>query len=724
VVALFATALFTSAFLMFVVEPMIARMVLPMLGGAPAVWNTCLVFFQTMLLAGYAYAHGAARYLGIRRHIVVHAALIVLPLLAMPVGLHGAPPDSSQSPVGWLLLTLVGSIGLPFFVLSTSAAVLQKWFSVTDDEAAGDPYFLYTASNLGSFVALLAYPAVIEPTFRLRDQAEWWTIGYVAFAALTLGCAAVVWRRGPADGAATRRPVESVDEAPTWPRRGRWIALAFVPSSLLLAVTNYISTDVASVPLLWILPLSLYLLTFVVAFSPRATQVRTLAARAVPMLVILLTVVLIADMTSPLAYVIPLHLLAFFAIAISCHADLAADRPSAGRLTEFYFWLSLGGMLGGLFNALLAPVIFDGIIEYPLVLVVACALRRASSPATGRKLVRADLAVPLCIGLAVAASVLVNNRFGSLSRFIMIGAALPAFAAFSQKRHVFRFAASVAAILIAGTLVESLFGRVVFAERTFYGVNRVRVDEALGYRFIFHGTTLHGMQSLDPNRRGEPLSYFHRSGPVGQVFAQVPQAAAAQKVAVIGLGVGTLASYRLPGQQWTYYEIDPVVEQIARNDDYFTYLADCGSHCTVITGDGRVSLGRAEPHTYGLILLDAFSSDAVPIHLMTREAFSLYVSRLAPDGLIVFHISNVHLSFSGLLARLAADVGLHALWQKEPADAGSWKLGKFPSEWFVMARDRQHFGHLVHDPRWKIPPVPAGTPLWTDDFSNILSALR
>jgi spermidine synthase len=725
-VALFATTLFVSAFLMFLVEPMIARMLLPELGGAPAVWNTCLVFFQFMLLGGYAYAHGATRWLGIRRHVLVHSVLLLMPLLVLPIGLHQAPPESSQSPVAWLLLALFGSIGLPFFVLSTSAAVLQKWFSTTNDEAASDPYFLYAASNLGSFIALLAYPLAVEPALRLQEQARFWTVGYAILVALSVGCAAVVWRRArfleSGDGPATAasEPAEAI----SWQRRFRWTALAFVPSSLLLAVTNYISTDVASVPLLWILPLSLYLLAFIVAFSPSFERVRGLATRLMPLLVIMLALVLLGDMISPLALVIPLHLAVFLTIAIVCHADLAHDRPSSGRLTEFYFWISFGGMLGGLFNALLAPIIFSTIVEYPLVLVMACLLRSVPSSREERKVAFADIAVPLGIGVTVAATVLVNNRFGSMSRFLILGASVPAVVAFSQQRHRIRFAASVGMILLAGALTMSPFGRVVFTARTFFGVNRVRVDEARGYRFIFHGTTLHGMQSLDRTRSAEPLSYFHRSGPIGQVFAGVPQAAATRDVGVIGLGVGTLAAYRTPGQHWTYYEIDPVVERIARAEQYFTYLSACGAQCSVITGDGRISLARADANQYGVFIIDAFSSDAVPMHLITKEAMALYVSKLAPGGVIAFHISNMHLTFSSVLARIAENAGLAVLWQAEAPTDGSWETGKFPSEWVILARDRRDFGPLASDHRWKIPVAASGTPLWTDDFSNILSVIR
>jgi hypothetical protein len=726
-VALFSATLFVSAFLMFLVEPMMARMVLPLLGGAPAVWNTCLVFFQALLLAGYAYAHGATCWLGLRRHIVVHSVLLLAPLLVLPIALHQPPPAAGQTPVVWLLLVLTASIGLPFFVVSTSAAVLQKWFSATDHESARDPYFLYVASNLGSFIGLLAYPVIVEPTLRLQEQARMWTIGYGALVALSLTCAVIVWRRGGQSEALDRaRPVVAVagDVPVSWSRRGRWLALAFVPSSLLLAVTNYISTDVASVPLLWVVPLALYLLSFVVAFSPSAAGLRAIAARLMPVLVLILTLVLAAGLLEPLRLVIPLHLVVFLVIAIVCHGDLADDRPSPTQLTEFYFWIALGGMLGGLFNALIAPVVFVEIVEYPIMIVAACLLRSVPRSERTHTLSVGDVAVPLTVGAAVAVSAVVNNHYGSFSRYLLLGAAVPALVVLSQKQHRVRFAASVAMIMLAATLTESGFGPVVYAARTFFGVYRVRVDEARGYRFMIHGTTLHGMQRLDAGRSDEPLSYFHRTGPIGQVFAALPQAASASDVGVVGLGVGTLASYRAPSQHWTFYEIDPIVERIARNTSYFTYLSRCGADCTVITGDGRVSLVHEAPQKFGIIVLDAFSSDAVPMHLLTKEAMALYLSKLAPGGAIAFNISNMNLSLSPVLARIAADAGLQAVWQHEPSDAGSWQTGKFPSEWLVVARDRRDLGSLTTDARWKTPLVADTTPLWTDDFSNILSVLR
>ena len=720
---MFAATIFLSAFLMFIVEPMIARMVLPLLGGAAAVWTTCLVFFQAVLLCGYAYAHGATTLLGARRHAAAHVAVVLLPLLFLPVGLASDTPPPSDNPAGWLLLTLLTSIGLPFFALSTSAAVLQKWYSSTDDEGAADPYFLYAASNLGSFAALIAYPLFVERTLRLQQQAQLWTIGYTLLAALTIGCAVSVWRRGSTAAANVVAAATARLETIGWRRRARWTVLAFVPSSLLLAVTSYMSTDVASVPLLWMVPLCVYLGTFVIAFSPSASRARGLASRFMPLAIIALALLLIAQMNQPVSLVIPLHLVVFGVIALACHGELADDRPSPARLTEFYFWISLGGMLGGLFNALLAPVIFTGIVEYPLVLIVACLVRRVAA-AELRGSWRGDVAWIALVGGAAALSVMLNGQFGSVSRFLILGAALPALMAFSQQRRPLRFAGCIAALLLSGALVQSPFGRAVYADRTFFGVYRVRVDDKLGYRFMFHGPTLHGMQSTVEGKQSASLSYFHKDGPIGQVFAGVPRASETAEVAVVGLGVGSLASYAGPAQRWTIYEIDPAVEDVARNPAFFTYLRDCGTRCEVIIGDARVSLGRARPQQFGVLILDAFSSDAIPVHLLTREALSLYLSRLAPGGVIALHISNLHLSLSPVLGRLAQDQGLVALWQREPATAGSLTDGKFPSEWMVIARDRADLGALAADSRWKAPAVAATTPLWSDDFSNILSVLR
>ena len=729
-VPLFAATLFVGSFLMFLAEPMVAKMILPILGGAPMVWNTCVLFFQITLFGGYACAHGTISWLGTRRSTVLYLALLVVPFAVLPVTIRASQvPPSDGSPIGWLLLLLVSSIGLPFLALATSSSLLQKWFSLTDHPAAADPYFLYGASNLGSLLALLSYPAIVEPTFRLGDQSRWWAIGYVFFVALALLCMAVVWnfsRSNQDDRSTQDRPVAADSNSGislSWRRRLRWVALSFIPSSLMLAVTNYLSTDIAAVPLMWTVPLSLYLLTFVAAFSSRGGSLRAIADRRMPVLIVALAVIMIVHASEPVWLVIPLHLLAFAISAFLCHSALASDRPSPFSLTQFYAWIAFGGMLGGLFNALVAPVIFKGIVEYPLVLVLACLFRTgARSELESTPRLATDLLVSIALG-ALTAGLIVSLRGLALGpRFALH---VPALLCFSQAKRPRRFALSVGALLLTGSLIPNANadGQVLHAERTFFGVYRINLDPSGRYHSLIHGTTLHGMQALDKARQNEPLTYYHRTGPFGQAFVRLPQVSGAREIAVVGLGIGTLASYASSGQRWTFYELDPAVERLARSGEYFTFLRDCGDRCRVVLGDARLSVAQARPNAYGLIVLDAFSSDAIPMHLMTTEAVSLYLTRLAPGGVLAFHISNRHLELGPVLARLALAHRLTVVDQAEGATQAAIADGKSPSEWMMMARDRQDLGPLIGDPRWVTPSLSPSTPLWSDDFSNILSVL-
>jgi hypothetical protein len=721
-VPLFASAMFMSGFLLFIVEPMAARMVLPILGGVPMVWNGCVVFFQIVMLAGYGYAFGASRWLQPRQHVVLHSALLAAPALVLPFMIQAgsaAPPDGN--PLAWLLVLLAGSIGVPFFVLSTSASVFQHWLSRTDHPAARDPYFLYSASNLGCLLALACYPTVVEPMLTLRQQSRLWAIGYAAFVVLAAACAAIAWRRSTAGPAVAAAAPQAAASPITALRRVRWIALAFIPSSLMLAVTSYVSTDIAAVPLLWIVPLALYLLTFSLAFGRHSASAGALARRALPLLVVPLALLMIAKLRAPLTVIVSLHLAAFAVMALNCHADLAKDRPAPSRLTEFYFWISFGGMLGGLFNTLAAPLLFDSIVEYPIVVLLACLLFRASdSPAAERR--AADVAVPLVVGAVTALVLLVLTARGASLAVQLAALSVPALLAFAQRRHSIRFGGSMAALIAASLIFENSGERVLYATRTFFGVYRVSEDLAGRYHGLAHGTTLHGMQALAAGRRQEPLTYFHQTGPFGQAWTALPRAATAREVAVVGLGVGSLAAYARPEQRWTFFEIDPAIERIARTPEYFSFMEGCGDRCRVIIGDARIQLNRVPERSYDVLVLDAFSSDSIPIHLMTREAVGLYLSRLAPDGVLVMHISNRHLRLSPIVARLAESHGLTAVQQIESVGP-NWAEGKNPSHWVVMARDRAALGALANDPRWSALVASSSTPLWTDDFSNIVSVL-
>jgi len=371
-----------------------------------------------------------------------------------------------------------------------------------------------------------------------------------------------------------------------------------------------------------------------------------------------------------------------------------------------------------MFNTLAAPVLFNSVIEYPLVLVLALAARSGRPKAATSWSVN-DFAIPAAVGALSAAFIVWLEPGPDSTRVFVAGLGLPAFVAFTQKRVPMRFAASVATMLAAGLITAAAQGQALYVSRTFFGVYRVTADPGKQIHTLYHGTTLHGMQAVDPAKQGEPMAYFYRQGPVGQYFAGLPDVAARREIAVVGLGVGTLATYRTPGQNWTFYEIDPEVERIARTDAYFTYLRLCGESCRVVLGDARLSLVRAPENGYGLLILDAFSSDAVPVHLMTSEALGLYLSRLAPGGALAFQITNRHLTLAPVLGRLALNHGLTARWQRHIAT----EPGGFSSEWMVMARSAADLGSLATDPRWKTPTIPPSTPLWTDDFSNILSVL-
>jgi len=726
VVPLFASTMFLSGFLLFLVEPMAAKMVLPILGGVPMVWNACVVFFQIAMLAGYGYAFGTARWLNVRHHVVLHAVVLALPAAVLPFMIQAGsvtPPEGN--PLGWLLLLLAGSIGLPFFVLSTSASVFQHWLSRTDHPSARDPYFLYSASNLGCLLALASYPILVEPVFTLREQTRLWTIGYAEFVLLGGACAVFAWRRGAAGSlrAAAAADAGELTGAPvTALRRARWVALAFIPSSLMLAVTSYVSTDIAAVPLLWIVPLALYLLTFALAFGRHSARAGALARRTLPLLVVPLALFMIAKVQAPLTAIVLLHLAAFAVVALNCHADLAGDRPAPSRLTEFYFWVSFGGMLGGLFNTLAAPLLFNSIVEYPLVLVLACLLFRMSGTPVASRRLAADVVVPLVVGGLTAGMLVALSARGASLGLQLTALSVPALLTFAQRRQGIRFGFSVAALIFASLAFGNTGERVLYATRTFFGVYRVSEDRTGRYHALAHGTTLHGMQALAPERRGEALTYFHETGPFGQAWNALPRLASGREIAVVGLGVGSLATYARPAQHWTFFEIDPAIERIARTPRYFSFMEACGNRCQVVLGDARVSLNHVPEHTYDLLVLDAFSSDSIPMHLMTREAISLYLSRLTPDGVLVMHISNRHLRLAPVVARLAASQGLVAVQQIELTKPG-WPEGKTESHWIVMTRNKADLDVLSEDGRWSPLVASASTPLWTDDFSNILSVL-
>ncbi|MFN0088137.1 MAG: spermidine synthase, partial [Blastocatellia bacterium] len=660
---LYAITILLNALLLFLVQPMIAKMLLPYLGGTPSVWNTCMLFFQAMLLGGYAYAHFTTKWLGPKRQLALHLALLSGAALVFPVAISESALkslDNGAQPVAWLLGQLLMTVGLPFFMLSTGGPLLQQWFSRTDHPTAKDPYFLYGASNLGSLAALLGYPLLIEPALRLRRQSLVWAGGYLVLIAAIGGCAAIRWRFAGRERAGEGGEHAEAAEALTAGRRLRWVALAFAPSSLMLGVTTFLSTDISPIPLLWVVPLALYLVTFILAFAKRQWLSMRWTSGILPIFALLMCYPIMLEIHRPVWSMAPLHLLLFFLIAMTCHRQLAEDRPHTRYLTEFYLWLSVGGVLGGIFNSLIAPNLFRSVIEYPIAIVIALMLRpnprKAASAMRDRAL---DLALPAGLALSLMAMVRFLPKLGvneGRVTLLAIGLSL-AIGILSIKRPV-RFALYIGAILWACGPLLGGYGNTLHIERNFFGVLRVSEDRSGLFRQIYHGNTLHGRQYLDAARQCEPLSYYHREGPLGQVFAAFGDTPASPNVAVIGLGTGATACYAGPEQHWTFYEIDPAVVRIAKDPAWFTYLSKCAANpVETVLGDARLQLRHAPEKHYGLIVLDAFSSDAIPTHLLTREAFDLYLSKLADGGRIALHASNQYLDLRPAIGDLALSAG-------------------------------------------------------------------
>ncbi len=726
----YGITIFTGAALLFVVQPMVGRMVLPLLGGSPAVWNTAMVFYQAVLLAGYAYAHFTIRWLGVRRQAALHAVLLVLPFLAMPVVIPlGWVPPTTHNPIPWLLAVLAMTVGVPFFVVSATSPLLQRWFSASGHRDATDPYFLYAASNCGSLLALVCYPAFIEPHLRLSQQSQWWTVGYDLLAGLTAVCGLWITRKlrlaGVAEISSREASSEASPEKLTARRRWRWVVLAFVPCSLMLSVTTYITSEVAPIPLLWVIPLGIYLLAFILVFARRRVLPRRWMACALPVAVAAVVATLIARVVHPIGLLIGLHLACLFIVSMVCLGELADDRPSTAHLTEFYLWLSAGGVLGGIFNAMLAPVIFSTVVEYPLTLVLTCALMPnwTKAPATRRQRV-VDFALPLIIGL-FAANLLEVLRGGtrwpvSVTMMVMYG--VPTVLCLLFVRRPLRFALGLAGVLVACAFVPGYADRTLLVERNFFGIHRISLDPAGRYHWLMHGNTIHGIQHVDRRERDEPLAYFTTWGPFGQAFATLDDSLK-KRVGVIGLGAGSLAGYGRRGERWTFYEIDPAVEEIAEDPRYFTYLHDCPVDVDVVMGDARLSLQQAPDGQYGVLVLDAYTSDTIPLHLITREALALYLRKLAPDGVLIFHISNRHLRLERVLGVLAQNAGLACVIQNE-SGGGEGELlatGKISSKWVVMARRPEALAGLIRDPRWQRPPPHLQARLWTDDYASVFS---
>lgn len=681
-VVLFATTIFVSAFLLFQVQPLIGRFVLPWFGGAAGVWTTALLFFQVTLLIGYLYAHLVVDRLPLRRQVTLHAVLVGLAAATLPI-IPGETlkPDGAGDPTIGILVLLALTVGLPYLVLSTTGPLLQAWFAA--GHPGRSPYRLYALSNAGSLLALLSYPFAVERFFPLRGQAWAWSIGFVGFAALVGVIILQIYRRMP-EAASSPSAVQG-GIRPSWSIQWLWIALPAIASLLLIAVTAQLTTNISPIPLLWIVPLAIYLLSFILTFDSSRWYRRSVFGPAVAASLAVTALSLTGFLSLSLLVGAIVYSVMLFTVTMSLHGELVMLKPDPGHLTRFYLMIAVGGALGGVFTGVVAPIVFDGLWE-------------------------------LHLGLVAAAALLVGVRYRTgdpprLSRPTLV-------------LSVFTL------LVMLGVVVLGERADVVAAERSFYGVLRVReysADDPNQHRLtLIHGSIIHGLQFVDPERADWKVSYYSEDSGIGVAIAAMRNGDPL-RMGMVGLGTGVIAAYAEPADELVFYEIDPSVVDFA--DAYFTYLGDArrrDASVDVLLGDARLVLERqlamGEPQGFDILVVDAFSGDAIPVHLLTQEAFALYRSHLAPGGVVAFHISNRYLDLSPVVRGLAEANGMEALAVAGMADDDR---GVLSSDWVLVTADADFASIPVAEEAIEPWTSDDRLPLlWTDDYSNILSVLR
>jgi hypothetical protein len=687
-VTLFATTIFLGSFLLFQVELIIARIILPWFGGGAAVWTTCLLFFQIMLLLGYLYAHGLAQYLRPKSQFLIHLVLLGAALLLLPI-LPGAfwKPIGTEAPLFRILVLLTSVVGLPFFLLSSTSPLLSHWFAKAFPGTS--PYWLYALSNLGSMLGLLSYPTLVEPYLSIRAQAYGWSGTFLAFSILCVFASGKGVFTPSRTFPAPSLPAGGREETPILPpgagQRFFWIALPACGSVLLLGITNHLTQNVAPIPFLWVLPLSLYMLSFTLAFTGPAFYPRGLFLPLLAVSILGMEVLCTAYFSStPLKILLAVFCTGLFAGCMVCHGELARMAPDPRHLTQYYLTIAAGGALGGILVGIAAPLFFRATYELPLG-IAACGI------------------------LALAASVRYPDKIGRGLRW---------------RRALLLLACGVSLGVTAFQILsafQTLHGVRLLA-RNFYGVLQV-VDKGTpgdrnSLRILSHGSVLHGSQYLHPGRRREPITYFHPDSGVGLAIrsrgSSVPL-----RVGITGLGAGTLAAYGRPGDVYRFYEINPLVLRIAETD--FSYLRDTGAKVEVVLGDARLSLERETEQQYDVFIVDAFSGDAIPIHLLTREALQLYLRNLKKDGILALNISNRYIDLKPVIRSLAEQQGMEAIAIKTGENS---EEGALPAEWVLLSAVRETLG--------KPPILGAGTSLpqapivrmWTDDYSSLFRLLK
>lgn len=723
--ALFVATILVGSFLLFLVQPMVARMALPRLGGAPNVWNSAMLVYQALLLGGYAYAHLIGK-LALRTQAKLHIGLLVAAAVTLPIALAKLPSPAPGWEALWVPLLLAATIGPVFFLVSAQAPLMQRWYAA--EPSAGEPWALYAASNLGSFAGLIAYPLVAEPLLGITQQSWAWTAGYAVLILLVAAAALSRWNAAGSD-----KPIaatEAVAEHIPTRRILLWLALAAVPSGLMLSTTTHLTTDIFAMPLLWVIPLGLYLLSFVFAFSDHRGVARAITLGAPVILLLAGGLAMMSHHSASMGQVLATVVL-LFVVCVALHSRLYDARPSAANLTLFYFVMSAGGALGGLFTALIAPLVFDWAWEHPLLVVAAALLLPLPVALDWRRMPglewsMAKLTGYVLLGLAAflawhlaKRSMLVDAGFAPLLLTMAI-----AFIGLLVVPWRPLFIGVLGLLLVSKggfqTIQDTLDG---IRTRSYFGIYTVREYPDRQVRTLAHGTTLHGQQSIDPLLRQQPTTYYGPGSGAGIAFANAQGLFGANaRIGVVGLGAGTLACYRKPGQRWSFFEIDPAMVEYSR-DGTFTYIADCAPDAKMVLGDARLELAGLPKGSFDLLAVDAFSSDSIPLHLMTDEAFGVYLDALSPSGVLLVHISNRFVELEPALAAVAKNRGLAlAVRNDNPED----HTVLTPSSWVALSRNPAQINALgTFDPRqrWEPPEKPAPH-VWTDDHASILPYIR
>ena len=711
----------TSACLLFLLEPMFAKLILPRMGGAANVWIAAMMFYQVTLLAGYLYAHLSSS-LSLRNQWLLHIVLTVVAMAALPVAVPTDwIPASEGNPAWSLTLMMATAIGAPFAILSATAPLIQRWFALARPQ--DNPYMLYAFSNVGSFVALIAYPVVVERQLKLTQQTYVWSILYVGLAAAV---ALVGWLAARERPVIAQAVVPLPDQPLDWLQMGRWLVLSAIPSSLMLSTTSFIATDIASIPLLWVIPLGLYLLTFIIAFSAKSHSAGALAGRLFPIFLVALCVTFVSVLgksnVNP-ATTLPLHLTTFFLAALVCHCELSRSKPGAARLTLFFLIVALGGALGGILNSLVAPVAFNDIYEYPIGLVLASFML----PAAGVRFTKTALALAILAGLAAAASEWLpepsnpNDLIFALTYkgLLLAGAVL----LIIIRRYPTALAVGVAAYLASAFIVPNS-SSLIYAERNFYGVNRVRDNLQLGLRQMEHGTTVHGLMALDEAHRHVPLGYYNPKGGLAETALMIGKKVPAPHFAIIGLGAGQMVCNGNASWTMDFYEIDPGVVQIAQDKALFPFLDECAPKTSVKLGDGRLKLKNAPDSSYDSVIIDAFTSDSIPMHLLTQEALAGYVAKLKPEGVLTLHVSNRYFNLVPVAAAEAKALGLFgAVRLRNASLVEGTQLPIYATLVITLAKSENALADLLNNGWQKLETTPGVQP-WTDEKSDILSSFK